>query len=140
VRTARDWRDGVRKVSNTRIRSDGTVITYGDGGRYNQPMTLTVGAEPPVISSRYLSLQDRLVIADRRTAGENMTAIARAIGKSTATVSREISGRSAEGLYLPYRAHGAAAAARARPKQSKLVTNQQLRQVVERWIVQAVVA
>jgi hypothetical protein len=99
VRTARDWRDGVRKVNNTRIRSDGAVITYGDGGRYNHPMTLTVGAEPPVISSRYLSLQDRLAIADRRSAGESMTAIAKAIGKSIATVSREISSRSVEGLY-----------------------------------------
>ena len=130
-RTARDWRDGVRKVRNTRIRADGRVITYGDSGRYNQPMTFTVGAEPPAISSRYLSLQDRLAIADRRTAGESMTAIATAIGKSTATVSREISGRSVEGLYLPYRAHTAAAAARARPKQSKLLTHHQLRHVVE---------
>ena len=131
VRTARDWRDGVRKVNNTRIRSDGTVITYGDGGRYNQAMTLNIGAQPRVISSRYLSLQDRLAIADRHGAGESMTAIAQAIGKSTATVSREISCRSSEGLYLPYHAHTAAAAARARPKQSKLVTNHQLRQVVE---------
>lgn len=131
VRTARDWRDGIRKVGNTRIRADGTVITYGDSGRYNQPMSHTVHGQPPVISSRYLSLQDRLVIADRRSAGESMTAIAKAIGKSTATVSREIRGRSLEGLYLPYQAHTAAAASRARPKTSKLVTNDQLRQVVE---------
>jgi IS30 family transposase len=34
-------------------------------------------------------------------------------------------------LYLPYRAHATAAAARARPKQSKLVTNQNLRQAVQ---------
>jgi transposase-like protein len=130
-RTARDWRDGIRKIRNTRIRADGTVITYGDSGRYNQPVTMSVNAEPPVISSRYLSMQDRLAIADRRTAGESMSAIATAIGKSTATVSREIATRSVEGLYLPYQAHTAAAAARARPKQSKLVTNHQLRGVVE---------
>lgn len=131
VRTARDWRDGTRKVANTRIRSDGTVITYGSPGRYNQPMSHSVHSQPPVISSRYLSLQDRLVIADRRSAGESMTAIAKAIGKSTATVSREIRGRSLEGLYLPYHAHTAAAASRSRPKASKLVTNDQLRHVVE---------
>ena len=57
VRTARDWRDGVRKVNNTRIRPDGTVITYGGSGRYNQPMTHTFDAQPPAINSRYLSLQ-----------------------------------------------------------------------------------
>jgi transposase, IS30 family len=45
-------------------------------------------------------------------------------------VSREVCARSIDGLYLPYRAHAAAAAARARPKQSKLVTNQDLRQAV----------
>ena len=130
-RTARDWRDGIRKVRNTRIRPDGTVITYGDSGRYNPQMTPTVHAEPPVISSRYLSLQDRLAIADRRGAGESMTAIAKAIGKATSTVSREIRDRSVGGLYLPYHAHTAAAAARARPKASKLTTHHQLRQAVE---------
>lgn len=130
-RTARDWRDGIRKIRNTRIRADGTVIAYGDSGRYNQPVTMSVNGEPPVISSRYLSMRDRLAIADRRTAGESMSAIATAIGKSTATVSREIANHSVEGLYLPYHAHTAAAAARARPKASKLVTNQPLRRVVE---------
>ena len=32
-RTARDWRDGIRKVGNTRIRPDGTVIHYSDSMR-----------------------------------------------------------------------------------------------------------
>ena len=78
--TARDWRDGIRKVGNTRICSDGTVIACGDPGRYNQPMSHSVHSQPPVISSRYLSLEDGLVIADRHSAGESMTAIATAIG------------------------------------------------------------
>jgi IS30 family transposase len=130
-RTARDWRDGIRKVRNTRIRADGTVIHYGDPGQYKQPVSTTVNAEPPVINSRYLSLQDRLVIADGLTTAQSMTAIAERIGKSTSTVSREIANRSVAGLYLPYQAHSAAAAARARPKPSKLVTNHPLRQAVE---------
>ena len=33
-RTARDWRDGVRKVGNTRVHPDGTVIDYTTGARY----------------------------------------------------------------------------------------------------------
>jgi len=130
-RTARDWRDGVRKVGNTRIRADGTLIHYGDPERYKRPMTSTVSTAEPVISSRYLSLQDRLAIADGLATAQSMTAIAEGIGKSTSTVSREIANRSVAGLYLPYQAHNAAAVARARPKPSKLVTNDPLRRVVE---------
>ena len=58
-------------------------------------------AEPPVISSRYLSLEDRLAIADGLANAQSMTAIAERIGKSTSTVSREITNRSQAGLYLP---------------------------------------
>nr|MDT0522353.1 IS30 family transposase [Streptomyces sp. DSM 41633] len=47
------------------------------------------------------------------------------------TVSREVAAHQVEGLYLPYQADTAAAAARARPKQSKLVTNQKLRNEVK---------
>jgi hypothetical protein len=38
VRTARDWRDGIRKIGNTRVFPDGTVIDYttarGTHGRW----------------------------------------------------------------------------------------------------------
>lgn len=131
VRTARDWRDGIRKSGNTRVRADGAVVSYGYLGQYKQSMTMTARPEPPVISSRYLSVQDRLAIADGLAAGQSMTTIASGIGKSTATVSREINNRRVAGLYLPYQAHSAAAAARARPKASKLVTNHPLRRAVE---------
>jgi len=131
VRTARDWRDGVRKVGNTRVRADGRVIRYGDPAQYKQPVTSTVNTEPPVINRRYLSLQDRLAIADGLATAQSMTAIAERIGKSTSTVSREIANRSMAGLYLPYQAHTAAAAARARPKPTKLVTDHRLRRAVE---------
>jgi IS30 family transposase len=131
-RTARDWRDGIRKIGNTRIRPDGTVIEYTRSSRYTQPVkTSALPRTAPVISSRYLSLADRLAIADGVGANQTLTAIAAGIGKHTSTVSREIRDRSIGGLYLPHQAHAAAAAARARPKQSKLVTNQKLRQAVE---------
>ncbi len=131
IRTARDWRDGIRKIGNTRIRPDGRVIHYADSTRYTQPVTITPHASAPVINSRYLLLPDRLAIADGLAAQQTMTAIAAGIGKHTSTVSREIRAHSANGLYLPYQAHAAAAAARARPKQSKLVADQNLRQAVE---------
>lgn len=129
-RTARDWRDGIRKVGNTRIRPDGTVIYYSDSVRYTQPV-IPIAVSTPQVRSRYLSLPDRLAIADGLSIQQTVTAIAAGIGKHKSTVSREIRAHSANGLYLPYQAHSAAAASRARPKQSKLVHNQNLRQAVE---------
>ena len=135
-RTARDWRDGIRKIRNTRVLPDGTVIDYTTGTRYTRPVNTTKsrsmgGAAAPEVSDRYLSLPDRLAIADGLQAGLTLTTIAAGIGKHTSTVSREVRGRSADGLYLPYQADNAAAADRVRPKQSKLVTNQKLRDAVE---------
>jgi IS30 family transposase len=139
-RTGRDWRTGARKVGNTRVLADGTVIDYTTGTRYTQSVktanSCRAAAGVPEISGRYLGLADRLAIADGLQAGRTLTVIAAGIGKHTSTVSREIRGRSVEGLYLPYRAHTVAAVARARPKQSKLVTNHKLRQAVHNGLRQ----
>ena len=117
-RTGRDWRDGIRKGRNTRIHPDGTVIDYTTGTRYTrpvEPLTPADGAELPS-NDRYLSLPNRLVIADGLVNGLTLTRIAAAIGKHTSTVSREIRAHSVEGLYLPYQADRAAAVDRARPE------------------------
>ncbi len=138
VRTARDWRAGVRKVANTRVYSDGTVIDYTTGTRYTQAVKPSPSPPPnaAVTGGRYLSLPDRLAVADGLHAGLTLTRIAVDIGKHLSTVSREVRRGSIEGLYLPYQADTAAAAARARPKQSKLVTNQTLRQAVADGLTQ----
>lgn len=134
-RTARDWRVGIRQVGNTRVRPDGTVSDYTTGARYTRPVKSTAGHHSPVFveqpARRYLQLADRLVIADGLAAGLSLTAIAEAIGRHKSTVSREVAAHRVEGLYLPYQADTAAAAARSRPKQSKLVCNQRLRRKVE---------
>ena len=130
VRTARDWRDGIRYTNGRRIHPDGTVIDYRAGTvtRYEHSVTTTTAvAEPTPIDARYLSLDDRLAIADGLAVRMTITAIAAGIGKSKSTVSREVRAHRIEGRYLPYQAHRAAAAARVRPKESKLVTNQALR-------------
>jgi transposase, IS30 family len=130
-RTGRDWRDGIRKGRNTRIHPDGTVVDYTTGSRYTSAVITTQGhraARP--ISERYLSLQNRLAIADGLLTGQSPTRIAAGIGKHPSTVTREIAGRSIQGLYLPHRADQSAAANRARPKASKLVTNHTLRDAV----------
>jgi transposase, IS30 family len=136
ARTGRRWRDRVRRIGNT---PDGTVSDDTTATRYTQPVTSTPSpstADDHVTSSgRYLSLPDRLAIADGLATGQTVTAIAAVIGRDKSTVSREVSTHSIDGLYLPYQADKAAAAARARPKQSKLVTNQKLRQTVENGLL-----
>lgn len=106
VRTARDWRDGIRKIGNTRVRADGTVIQYGGSGRYTQSVndshSRSGAAQTAVISTRYLSLADRLVIADGLLNGLTLSAIAARIDKHTSTVSREVRAHSVDGLYLPF--------------------------------------
>jgi len=127
-RTARDWRLGVRRLNNRRVYPNGVVVDSRTGTRYTTTMT----ANPDVvISGRYLSLEDRLAIADGLIVKHTLTQIAAEIGKDKSTISREVGERSIEGIYLPHRAHQAAAAARARPKASKLVTNTALREQVE---------
>jgi len=128
-RTARDWARGIRKSGNTRVYPDGMVVDYRHGSRYLKAM-----AQPSAVSDRYLSLDDRLAIADGLLVKQSLRAIAVRIGKNVSTVSREVRERSAEGLYLPYQADRAAAAARARPKDSKLVKNARLRAVVEQGL------
>jgi IS30 family transposase len=78
-----------------------------------------------------MPLIDRLAIADGLLIGQSLRRIATRIAKNVSTVSREVSSRSVDGLYLPHQAGRAAAAARVRPKQSKLVVNQDLREAVE---------
>jgi IS30 family transposase len=130
-RTARDWRHGVRRVGNTRVYPDGTVVDYATGTRYITSMPRPADA---VTSDRYLCLDQRLAIADGLINKLTLTAIAAGIGKHKSTVSREVRAHSIEGVYLPNQAHRDAAAARARPKSCKLVTDTALREQVEQGL------
>ncbi|WP_420867321.1 IS30 family transposase [Arthrobacter silviterrae] len=85
-----------------------------------------------VVSARYLSLAERERIADMYGRGESMRAIARALGRSPGSISREIKRNSHPTLgYQPYGAHRTATASRARPKISKLAAAGELRDYVE---------
>ncbi|MGW7687275.1 IS30 family transposase [Kribbella sp. NPDC054772] len=134
-RTGRDWRRGIRKVGNTRVYPDGTVVDYAASTGYETAVTGIGGAvRGAVISERYLSLDERLVIADGLVNRQALTVIAAGIGRHKSTVSREVRAHSVEGVYLPYHADRDAAAARARPKDSKLITNHALRAAVEQGL------
>lgn len=132
-RTGRDWRQGIRHTRNTRIYPDGRVVDYNDGTVYKQPVTTATCTDdaPSKVSDRYLCLEDRIAIADGLVLKDSLRTIATRIGKNVSTISREVREHSIAGRYLPHQADRAAVAARARPKQSKLVVNAVLRAAVE---------
>ena len=74
------------------------------------------------MSDRFLSLDERIVIADGLRAGRSQRSIAAELGRPPSTVSREIThNRHPEsGDYRPYAAHRRAQTRRARPKTGKI--------------------
>ena len=87
--------------------------------------------QPPRVSPRFLSLEDRIAIADGIRAHHPKTRIAETIGKSAATVYREIERNSRpNGIYDPYYAHNQAHRARRRDRPTKLEADERLRSEV----------
>ena len=84
-----------------------------------------------LISTRYLSQDDRIEIGDGLAAGEPVKLIAARIGKSFQSVYREISrNRKPDGLYQPWFAHNRAHVSRRRPKVRVFVHDDVLRELV----------
>lgn len=87
--------------------------------------------EPLPISPRFLTQNDRIVIADGLQAGLSVKQIAGQIGKSFQTVYREIRRHSKpDGRYQPWWAHNQAVLRRRRPKPVKLATDPRLQRLV----------
>lgn len=83
------------------------------------------------ISSRYLTQDDRIEIADGLIAGEAVKSIAARIGKSYQTVYREIARNTKpDGRYQPWFAHGQAHLRRRRPRPRRLAVDGKLRAAV----------
>jgi len=80
------------------------------------------------ISSRYLTQDDRIEIADGLAAGEPVKMIAERIGKTFQSVYREIArNRKPDGTYQPWYAHAQAYQRRRRPKTCRLAADEGLR-------------
>ncbi|GAA3456882.1 IS30 family transposase [Dactylosporangium matsuzakiense] len=86
-----------------------------------------------VVSARYLSLDERVVIGDRLRAGASPAAIAAELGRPRSTISREIARNQdpSGGGYQPFAAQQRAEARRPRPKLRKLATAPVLRDLVQ---------
>jgi IS30 family transposase len=106
------------------------------------PATLAPAAKPP--SGRYLSFADREEIALWRAQGHGVREIARRLGRSASTISRELRRNAAtRGGGLDYRATTAqwhAERAARRPKPAKLAVNAALRSYVQDRLAGVVVA
>jgi IS30 family transposase len=97
-------------------------------------------AAPPVpkpvvereISPRFLSQDERILIADLRREGVSVREIGRRLGRPASTISREVTrNQQSDGTYRPHIAHRVAAARRARPKLGKIAADPGLRAVVQ---------
>jgi transposase, IS30 family len=83
------------------------------------------------LKGRCLSFAEREEIALARARGESMRAIARRLGRSPSTVSRELRRNAERHGYRATTAHALAYERASRPKPAKLATNLALRQVVQ---------
>lgn len=121
---------GVNQRTGKRWRL-GRTITGGSGRRLHYPPVTS--ASKTEISPRYLSEDERVRVADLHRRGCTVRAIATELGRSPATVSRELR-RNLDrdsGQYRPFAAQRLAVGRRARPGRGKLVRDPLLRQFVQ---------
>lgn len=125
---------GVNRRTGTRWRYGRAVP--GRGGSIREYPAVT--PPPPAVSvrsQRYLSEDERVVIADRRLAKVSMRAIAVEIGRDVSTVSRELArNRDGAGRYRPAAAHRLATARLARPRLRKVAADPVLAALVQGWL------
>ena len=143
IRLASDFERGVIKSQGPRRE----FIPVGrDAATYNRLMTalrqrtdviesgrlaaprLPAGVDPyKRISARYLSFEDRVVIADLLRECRSYRYIGDVLGRSASTIKREVDrNHSAEGPYRAETAQLKACARRLRPKIPKLLENRRL--------------
>jgi transposase, IS30 family len=120
---------GVHPKTGKRWRL-GRVMSSSNGAR--RQYAPVVDTRKQVISGRFLTEDDRVVIADLQGAGFGVRAIAVRLGRSASTVSRELRRNQdpGSGQYRPFRAQRMAAGRRARPGRGKLLRDRELREFV----------
>jgi transposase, IS30 family len=147
---ARGWsiRGAAREVGISRSAAANwtrgyTVYRDGVAVKFVEPLDRLEVRE---ISPRFLSQQERIEIADLHREGVGVREIARRIGRSPSTISRELKRNRTEGRrpgYRPFEAHRRACSRRARPRARRIQTNHGLGKIVaelleQRWSPQQI--
>lgn len=143
ARMSRDARDLVFSMARRGAARAEIVAAAGVSERTVYRCLATLGAmpRPPeahTYDTRYLCLDERQEIARLHDGGASVRAIARRLGRSPSTVSRELR-RNADpvtGHYLPSRADTLAWARQRRGKASKIATRPELRRRVQAMLDQ----
>jgi transposase, IS30 family len=127
-RQSRFW-EQVRAGATFTAACEAAGVERHQGYRWRKAAGGRIPPVPRVGCGRYLSLPERLQIADLRLAGKGVREIALELGRAPSTISRELArnrpAHSARRLprtagYAPYAAHTAAQVRARRPKPSKL--------------------
>jgi len=113
---------GINRRTGKRWRH-GRTITVRDGRKLHYPPVIS--ARKREISSRYLSEDERVRIADLRRQRLGVRAIAEELGRHPSTISRELRRNVEEpgGQYRPFAAERLAAARRRRTRAGRLVAD-----------------
>jgi hypothetical protein len=120
---------GINRRTGTRWRFGRTILNTAGAPVHYPPVR--IAAAPRARHPRYLSLAERTVIADLRREHSTIRDIAAVIGRSPATVSRELR-RNVDHRrrYLPLVAHRIAVERLPRPRARRLLVDSDLRAVV----------
>ncbi|HVR80449.1 MAG TPA: IS30 family transposase [Acidimicrobiia bacterium] len=115
---------GMRTVARELGRAHGSVrwMVESYGG---------VRPRPRIRSPRHLSLEEREEISRGMASGESLRSIARRLGRSASTVSREVARNGGRSGYRAHRAAQAALRRARRPKVCRLAANPALALMVE---------
>lgn len=121
---------GVNRKTAKRWRYGRTIPTFDGRVLHYAPVILLKPATPA--SPRYLSLDERIRIADLHRDGHSLRSIGRLMGRPASTISRELKRNSSpSGRYRPHQAQQRAMARRSRPRTSRLSQDAVLRAFVE---------
>jgi len=120
---------GVNRRTGTRWRYGRSIPSAGGGLLHYPPVIMSRTA---VVSPRYLSEDERIVIADLHGDGLTSRAIAEQVRRSPSTVSRELARNTGpDGRYRPSQAQRLAAKRRRRPRARRLEADPVLRGFVQ---------
>jgi IS30 family transposase len=128
---------GIHRRTGTRWRLGRTILNTAGEPVHYPPVGIV--AAPRERHARYLSLQKRMAIADLRREKKGVREIAAQIGRSPATVSRELRRNTdSAGRYQPHAADRRADERVPRPRKRRVLLDEGLRAVVnellgKRW-------